>query len=198
MGIVFGHTGTKEPSFALLLKKNGYEVRKYQSYVIAETPADGSDNEAFRALAKYIGVFGNPENIQKTQLDMTAPVLMDAKPQKIAMTSPVITSTKMMAFVLPFEYSDVKSVPSPTNNQIKIRMIPARTVAVDIFSGWYSDDVAQQQLKMLCEKLISDGLMKPGDAPTWSIAQYHPPFTLPFFRRNEVWVDVNKEDIKET
>ena len=79
MGIVFGMTGTKEPAYSLVTKAAaGYEVRQYQKYFIAEVPhsKDGNGDD-FRALAKYIGVFGTPENVPKKPMAMTAPVLMD-------------------------------------------------------------------------------------------------------------------------
>ena len=61
MGIVFGITGSKEPTFQLL-KSGKYEIRKYNPYFIAEVSCDNS-NEEFQILAKYIGVWGNPENM---------------------------------------------------------------------------------------------------------------------------------------
>jgi hypothetical protein len=28
----------------------------------------------------------------------------------------------------------------------------------------------------------------------WQVAQFHPPFTLPFLRRNEIWIDLKTMD----
>lgn len=64
MGIVFGRTGTKEPTFKLL-RSAPYEIRVYPPYFVAEVQAsEDSVNDSFRELAKYIGVFGEPENVK--------------------------------------------------------------------------------------------------------------------------------------
>eukprot|EP01036_Dinobryon_divergens_P030553 gene30553-39815_t len=83
MGIVFGITGAPEPSYQLLklpqkaiakIDLISFEIRRYQPFVVAEVPlSDGEDNVGFSALARYIGVFGQPENVQKSTLAMTAP-----------------------------------------------------------------------------------------------------------------------------
>ena len=204
MGIVFGMTGTKEPTYQLLTKAtSGYEVRQYQKYFIAEVPhsKDGKGDD-FRTLARYIGVFGTPENEPKKALAMTAPVLMDPQSSsssggtKMAMTAPVIETDKTMSFVLPFEFQEMKEIPKPTDSQVQIKEANERTVAVDCFSGWYSDSVGQDRFTVLCDKLKKDGILSENEVPNWSVAQYHPPFTLPFLRRNEIWVDVNKNKVK--
>ena len=132
MGVVFGKNGVEEPDFELLHKTpDGLEVRHYtQSSVMAYTACPGgvgsSDtSDAFRTLAKYIGVFSTPQNFavaanSSQSISMTAPVLMTgsdqaqndhAAPQSISMTAPVMmsndatgssrSSTTTMAFVLP-------------------------------------------------------------------------------------------------
>lgn len=79
MGIVFGVTGAKEPAFTLVHRGSSmYEIRLYPKYFVAEVPMnvggsiEGTDSEkknmdtAFGVLAKYIGVFGTPENTKGT------------------------------------------------------------------------------------------------------------------------------------
>ena len=63
MGIVFGMTGSKEPAFKLI-KSAPYEIRLIQPYCVAEVSNVGETqiNDSFSILAKYIGVFGSPEN----------------------------------------------------------------------------------------------------------------------------------------
>jgi len=203
MGSIFGRTGVEEPTYSVLHKAStGYEVRQYPAYFIAEVPHSNDGND-FRALARYIGVFGVPENEPRKPLAMTAPVLMDptstsssSNGQKIAMTAPVINTAKTMSFVLPFELKDLNDVPKPRNPRVQIKQSNERTVAVDTFSGWYSDEVGQQRFAALCENLKKDGIIGEDEVPSWSVAQYHPPYTLPFFRRNEIWVDVNKDKIR--
>ena len=49
-----GFNDYKEPAYKILSNANGYQIRSYQKYFIAEVP----NKNGFRILAKYIGVFG--------------------------------------------------------------------------------------------------------------------------------------------
>jgi hypothetical protein len=80
MGIVFGVTGTQEPPFTVISNTPNYQVRVYSPYLIAEVPQIvGQENSSFTILAKYIGVFGTPENLAKEALAMTSPVITVAQ-----------------------------------------------------------------------------------------------------------------------
>lgn len=203
MGIVFGITGTQEPPFTVLSKSpsKNYQIRQYSPYLIAEVPQiPGQDDNSFTILAKYIGVFGKPENHSKESLAMTSPVITVA-PQKIPMTSPVINQKDTMSFVLPFNYTSVKQLPVPNDARIVLRAIPGRIIAVTAFSGWYTASEGEKHLTKLKAWLLSDNVIPPESAEKpeslkWSVAQYHPPFTIPFLRRNEIWVEL--DDTNET
>jgi hypothetical protein len=60
MGVIFGLSGSSHQRFDVL-KSVPYEIRVYESFLVAETTAD-TENEAFQRLANYIGVFGHPQN----------------------------------------------------------------------------------------------------------------------------------------
>jgi hypothetical protein len=175
---------------------SGYEIRSYSQYFIAEVPqTPGGDGPAFQTLAKYIGVFGDPQNQAHQPMAMTAPVLLEPiKSQKIAMTSPVVQQADTMAFVLPFEFTKIEQIPVPTDKRVKIRAIPKRILAVKGFSGWYSVAEGMRQLHSLTQMLKTDKLIKEDSGDNdlnWSVAQYHPPFTIPFLRRNEIWIELD-------
>ena len=63
----------EEPSYSVLETEGTVELRKYSSYIVAETHAEGDfeavGNEGFRRLADCIG--GN--NLKKKSISMTAP-----------------------------------------------------------------------------------------------------------------------------
>lgn len=148
-------------------------------------------------------------------IEMTAPVI--TTPEKIAMTSPVVTNRDIMQFVLPFEFTSIDQIAVPTSKRISIKSIPERVVAVTCFPGAYNRNYCMQKLNELHRQLIADHMLvddeddkdsKIGESALamtssatvtvddsekqlkWFVAQYHPPFTLPFLRRNEVWVDL--------
>lgn len=102
-----------------------------------------------------------------------------------------------MSFVLPFELTKMSQVPRPTNKLVSIKEVPGRVVAVDCFGGWYSDSTAQQHLHSLCDHLRTEGLLHGDEKVVWTVAQYHPPFTLPFLRRNELWVELDPKRVRE-
>lgn len=190
MGIVFGSTGSKEPNFTIDRKTDSYEIRMYPKYIVADYPMASSNkpdtSSGFRELAKYIGVFGDPANATEQPMAMTAPVITTGAG---AADDPAAAARKRMSFVMPFELSRAE-VPDPTNPDITVREVAAQTVAVVQFSGWYTDSKGEAYARELTRALVDDKVITPAQADHWMVAQYHPPFTIPFMRRNEIWVPI--------
>ena len=77
MGAMLGKIGVEVPKHEVLLKKPLYEIRKYPPFVIVSTSTEDmvEGNNSFGRLARYIGVFGSPENTKNEAISMTAPVV---------------------------------------------------------------------------------------------------------------------------
>ena len=180
-----------EPKFELLEKSDAFELRQYDSIIIAEVLVDGDMDEAsgkgFRLLADYI--FGNniSQSGQKAKIAMTAPVTLKPQSEKIAMTAPVSIKADAQQwrvhFVMPAEYT-METLPKPNNSQVKIREISGRKVAVIRFSGLVNEEKTAQKTKELQDWMASKKLEALNSEP--ELARYNPPWTLPFLRRNEI------------
>lgn len=183
----------EEPPHTIVEKAGAFEVRRYEPMVVAEVAQTGERwsavNDGFRLLADYI--FGR--NAPKAKIAMTAPVTQaPAKGEKIAMTAPV-TQTQgaagaewVVGFVMP-KGSRLETMPAPLDPQVKLRAIPARTVATLRFSGLARTQTLEQKSADLQAELRRRGLEAAGPV---TFAYYDPPWTLPFMRRNEVMVEV--------
>ncbi len=180
----------EEPKYTVLEKRDGYEIRQYDAYIVAETVVVGNYDQAlrdgFRVIADYI--FGN--NTTKTSIAMTAPVL-EQESEKIAMTVPVISTLeadteRTVAFVLSSKYT-LDTLPLPNNEAVKLREVPARKVAVRRFTWYATEARIEQQKTTLVTKLTADNLTM---LDTPQIAQYNPPISFPLTRRNEVMVTI--------
>lgn len=185
----------KEPGYTIVEKKLGYEIRRYDSYIIAETEVDGTYdnalNNGFKILADYI--FGNniamtaPVSDQKgIELTMTRPVTEE----KIAMTVPLLDEKRnekhVISFVMPAEYS-LETLPRPNNTQIKIKKVESKTVAV-LRYGWYpTKERVEKRKSELTELLKRDDIKVV--SPVRS-ALYNAPFSFPLLYRNEVMTDI--------
>ena len=202
MGMVLGKTGVEEPAFEVLLQNSkgfSYEVRRYGERYAAET-AMTAENKAFGTLARYIGVFGDPENEGKQSMAMTAPVVKEMHASKIAMTAPVVKNEGMMQFMLPAEYDSVDKIPKPTNPDVHIKVIPPAVGAVHRFSGSMSDEVSRSKATQLALQLREDGLQDMTEdfvLQNYLFIGYNPPFTLPPFRRNEVFVPLSVQQVEQ-
>jgi len=180
----------EEPSYTVLERRVGYEIRQYDSYIVAETEITGTYQEAlgggFRLIADYI--FGN--NTSKTSISMTAPVL-ETTSEKIAMTVPVATTVgeslnRNVSFVLPSKYT-LDTLPTPNNPQVTLREVSATTVAALRFT-WYATESRVEAKKALLEELITtDGYIISAPA---QVAQYNPPLSMPLTRRNEILIPI--------
>jgi hypothetical protein len=183
----------EEPKFTVLEKTPPFELRSYAPMILAEVEVEGDMDEAsrqgFHLIAAYI--FG--QNQVSEKIAMTAPVVVEEqapKSTKIAMTAPVTIESKAgkwtVAFVMPAEYT-MDSLPKPLNSKVQLREIPAIKRAVVTFSGFYDENkVAERTLEL--QEWMSTKNLQPTGIPKF--ARYNPPWTLPFFRRNEILIDV--------
>ena len=187
----------EEPDYEVVAQYEEFELRQYAPYIVAEVDLpgdmDSADNKAFRILAGYI--FGDNEAAEK--MEMTAPVeSRSAKGgEKMAMTAPVTAAiadedgTMTYAFVMERKYT-LDTLPRPLDERIRIRVVPARTMAVRGYSGRWTEKNYLQHRESLLTALQSQGIRTIG---TPTLARYNSPFSLPFMRRNEVMIEVSAE-----
>ena len=188
----------EEPRYEVLASTDDYEVRRYDSYIIAETDVEGSyktsGNKAFRILAGYI--FG--DNQASENMAMTAPV--GSRPAddsvKMNMTAPVASAPSQDAadfytysFVMENKYS-LETLPVPNDPRVRLRVVPERTVAVHRYSGSWSETNYLKHERVLLDALADDGGSTLG-APV--SARYNAPFTPWFMRRNEVMIEIEDD-----
>lgn len=177
----------EEPAFTATQVAENIEMRTYKPLIVAETITTGDRKEAisqgFRTIADYI--FGN--NTTKQEIAMTAPVIQQATSEKIAMTAPVVQqqtapNTWAVRFVMPSEYT-LATLPKPNNSAVVLKEMPAQNFAVIRFSGRMTVENLSENQALLEAYIAKNGLQKQGEP---QFAFYNPPWTLPFFRRNEV------------
>ena len=183
---------TEEPDYEIEDKLGSLEIRRYFPQIMAHTHVDVPSYDAalqqgFRRLAKYI--FG--DNFDGEKIEMTAPVQHRAAGnEEIDMTAPVITAQGPrgyeMSFVMPSGRA-LASLPTPNDSAVELAEVPERRVAVLKFRGRYRGAEVESHERELMDLVKAAGLKATG-APMF--AGFDPPTTLPFLRRNEVWVEV--------
>lgn len=140
---------------------------------------------------------------QSEKIAMTAPVLTHeegGQSEKIAMTAPVLTEERpaevggegkkglmVMQFVLPSKYTCLADVPRPTDPRVRVKEVDARKYGVIKFSGIADDKLVEKKLMRLKHVLQEAGYKVIGQH---ILAQYNPPWTIPFLRTNEVMLPV--------
>jgi len=180
----------EEPKFTVSLKEGAFEIRDYQAAVAAEVTVSGDQsgaaNRGFRLLAGYI--FGG--NTRRQSIAMTAPVAQARSSETIAMTAPV-TQTRadgawVVRFTMPSRYS-LETLPAPNDARVKLRAVPPARFAVVRFSGIATQASFEAKTAELMGFVQTHHFRAVGAA---SLAQYNPPWTLWFMRRNEVMIQL--------
>ena len=185
---------TEEPEFKLVSEEGDFQIREYDPKLIAQVEVVGDYDEAssrgFKLLADYI--FGN--NILdggSKKISMTTPVEMSPMAENLLMTSSIlddqVNNKWSINFVMPQEFS-LDTLPKPNNSQVNIIEVPKEKYAVIVFSGLVRESSYAEKAKLLSKYLEENGLKQQGAI---KIARYNPPWTLPFFRRNELMVRID-------
>lgn len=182
----------EEPKYSVLKEYENFEIRNYDSYLVAEVDIEGSynktGNEAFRILAGYI--FG--DNQSSTKMNMTAPVESEAiqPSERMNMTAPVFSNKNINGytyrFVMESKYTQ-ETLPVPNNSKIRITEIKDRVMAVISFSGRWSQKNFEKHEQILVNDLKNEGI---GVASEAIYARYNAPFTPWFLRRNEIMFEI--------
>lgn len=182
----------EEPKFRTIVEDGAFEVRDYPSLTVAEVMVTGDQSTAasrgFRLLAGYI--FGANHGGEK--IAMTAPVGLARTGDKIPITAPVGQTRMGMSwivrFTMPSSYR-LATLPAPNDARIRLSVQPPARLAVLRFSGWATESKVETETTDLLERVKVSHLRVIGPV---TLAQYDPPWTLPFLRRNELMVPIGR------
>jgi hypothetical protein len=191
---VVGQSDVENAPYTLIqsAESQQIEVRNYESMVLVSTSMlkDGR-NSAFRKLFAYIG----GDNEGSTEIAMTAPVFMDDSEQsnngtEISMTAPVLMNEgadeSVMSFVMPKEFT-LQTTPKPSNPEVMLSELNNYKVAAIEFSGTMSDSNLEKHTEILKDWIKNNGYTAVSEPIT---AGYNGPLTLPWFRKNEILIEV--------
>ena len=177
----------EEPKYKTIKTTDVYEIREYDDRLAVEIEYSNEDS-GFRYLFNYI----SGENKSSEKVKMTVPVTQSVK---INMTTPVTQSSQggkmKMQFYLPSKFT-IKNAPQPTNERVNLIIIKGGVYAVISYSGRLTNRNYSKHYKQITNQLNKDNIefIEPAIRAT-----YNGPFTLPIFRRNEIMMKINYNEI---
>ena len=179
---------TEEPKFTAHLTEGAFELRQYAPFLVAETAVagdmDAASSQGFRAIADFI--FGNnqaPGQSGSAKIAMTAPVTVEPRAADTPMRE---AQDWRVQFVMPSQYT-LQTIPKPKNPAVTLREVPAKWYAVVRYPGINTQSKVEDKTAELLAWIKAKG-WTPVAAP--QLARYDPPWTLPFWRRSEILVEV--------
>lgn len=187
----FGGVNVETPPFTIVSKGDNYEVRRYEPQLWAQVEytvdpstdfGDGS-YVGFRPLFEYI----TGKNARKQKIPMTAPVVM----QRLSMT----TGKRRMAFIMPASlFKQLDQLPEPTNNNVQLVEVNQPLVlACKTFNMGINNKRLAEKEAELREKTATDLINLVTDVESIRVGGYNPPWTLPWFRTNELCIPLENQ-----
>jgi hypothetical protein len=183
----FGIRTGETPKYEIVVEDGELEIRRYSAFLVAKYFVAGSYPEctelAFQRLADFI----NGNNVDRSKLD---PQEAQARGggEHMPMTTPILqwqaAGGWTMAFVLPRKYTFSTS-PRPTDEGVELQQMPSQTMAVLRYTGGVDEERILRRFRELQGWVQSIGWRSISEPVA---AQYDPPFTIPFLKRNEVLV----------
>ncbi len=173
--MAFQSDAIETPKYTVLKKYDEFEIRQYDSMIIAQTTLpsasyDASSSMGFRRVASYI--FGG--NDKNESISMTSPVFME------------MGANTKMAFVMPKNYK-LEALPKPNSEDVQLIVIEPKKYAVIKFSGYASDEKIKEKSQKLQNLISRENLNKVG---TFQYLGYNPPWRI-IGRKNEIAVEIN-------
>jgi hypothetical protein len=165
----------ESPDYQTIKKIDDIELRLYkQFHTVSIQESSLGGYSGFGYLFNYIS--GN--NQHTTKMKMTVPVINDLD-----------SNEPSMEFVIPKVHE--LDIPLPNDSHMKIKDYPSQHVLVYRFSGLINQNKLDVIIEKMSKTLSALNMVQIG-AP--KIARYNGPYTLPFLRHNEVWLNVRLLD----
>ena len=188
---LFGGVTSETPPFSIVSKGEKYEIRRYQSQLWAQveytvdptTDFGDKTSSGFQPLFQYI----TGKNQREQKIPMTAPVIMQQ--------SAPVSGQRRMAFIMPAsQFTRLDQLPQPTDPNVKLVAVNAPLVlACSSFNmGLTSKRVAAREAE-LREATRTDRIELVSGFDTVRIGGYNPPWTLPWFRTNDVCIPLTNQ-----
>ena len=172
----------EQAPYSVELSEGSIELRAYSPMVIAQVRTSGSRSTAisdgFRMIAGYI--FG--ANASRRKIEMTAPVMQE----RAGVDGKAAEGDWFVRFVMPRQWT-LATLPKPSDPRVTLAAQPAATFATIRFSGWAGRRSVETETQRL-SAFIAKRNLDPIGAPVYAF--FNPPWTLPFFRRNEIMIEV--------
>ncbi|CAF1329854.1 unnamed protein product [Adineta ricciae] len=183
---LFGAVDTETPPYDVISKGTKYEVRRYRSQLWAqvEYTVDASTDFGdklsigFQPLFQYI----TGKNEKEQKIPMTAPVVM----QQVNSDS----TRRRMAFIMPAsEFTELSQLPKPTDSTVKLIAVnePLALACITFNMGITSKrvDTREEELR---QATTADKIQLVTGRENVRVGGYNPPWTLPWFRKNELCI----------
>ena len=169
---------TEQLPYQLVKSYDGFELRSYPEYVLAQVQIRGdfitAGNSAFSPLLKYIT--GNNRN--RAQLAMTAPVFQTS----------VEPDHHLVSFVLPASVP-FDAAPLPEDAKVNLVHVEPHLTVARRFTGFWNYDKFLNEAELMedaVESAVMAGDLQGHIVGEIYVARYNSPFTPFFMRRNEV------------
>jgi hypothetical protein len=186
---MFGGISSEMPPFELLAKKNGYEIRRYGKQCLARVTYDvpktadfsSESGTGFFPLFKYIS--GN--NVTDTKISMTAPVIMNESGNGERVK-------RSMSFIMsPSKFTELRQLPLANDGTVQlVEEENSRPMACITFNMSMSTERNTAKENELRQAACRDGIQLSTDPADVQYFGYNAPFTIPYFRRNEICIPV--------
>ncbi len=155
-----------EPRYVISQSQEGYEIRDYEAFIVAETEMSGSIESALKEGFILLEDYITGDNLTLTTIPPKLPIMQHSS----------VAGRHIIQMAMPRSYS-IQQMPRPNNPAVRLRLIPARTVAALHFSWWASPARIDEQKRELVEILKLEGIEVVG---TPQVAFYDESMTVPY------------------
>ena len=170
---IFGIRTEAELPFDVLRRDGKTELRKIPHHIELESLRVGSRRDATNKSFEDLLAFIKGANVASKKYAMTAPVYEQNE-----------GNNWRTAFYIE---DDPKAIPSPLDPSLAIKQVQESIVAVYKFSGSASDAEVKKSTEKLANWIARIGAVAISEP---RLAQFDPPFAIPFLRRNEIQIVV--------